>query len=119
MTGTQGNSGEPSGSSSNTAMPDNPLVNYLVNPPFNPPFDPPADPPTNRVPRRVVVPSSEPSEEGEDEVQPILDANERLELRRMVTTHQNVLTESSNFNLWHTNLLRTMAYYKLAQHIVQ
>ena len=42
MTGIQGNSSKPSGSSSNTAMPDNPLVNYLVNPPLNPPADPPA-----------------------------------------------------------------------------
>jgi hypothetical protein len=64
----------------------------------------------------MVIPSSQ---EEDDEDQPILDANKHLELRRIITAHQNLLTESSNFNLWHTNLLRVMAQYKLAQHIIQ
>ncbi len=53
-----------------------------------------------------------------DEVQPVLDANELLEIRRMVTARQQLLTESSNYTLWHTNLLRVLAQYKLEQHII-
>ena len=55
MIGIQGNNGEPSGSRSNTAVPDNPLVDYLVNPPANPP--------ANLMPRRIVIPSSQEEEE--------------------------------------------------------
>ena len=101
----------PPGVPNNTQVPPGVPSTY----PFPPNIAPPSSQPR---PPTVPVSSSESTESG-DESQPILDENERVELRRMITGRQFLLTESSNFNLWHTNLLRVLTHYKLEQHIIQ
>ena len=113
MAGNRGSHSGSNASRSNTVIPDNPpvdpLVNYLVNPPINPPANP--------MPRRIVIPSSQ--DEEDDQIQPVLDANEILEIRRLVGSRLQPLTESSNYGLWHTSLLRYLAQYKLEEHIAK
>src|SRR5579871_4065275 len=120
MAGTRGGRGGRANSSNSSQStttgsenpPANPHANPLANPTINPPFNPFGYPSPGTFNRQTQRNEDEP-------VQPALDANESLEIRRLVNARLELLTESSKYNLWYVRLLNTMTEYKLQKHIIE
>ena len=59
------------------------------------------------------------SNHDDEQIQPVLDANEAMEIRRLVRYRLELLTESSKYSLWYASLFDYLVQYKLEQHIVE
>ena len=57
--------------------------------------------------------------ESDEPAPPPLDANEAIEIRRLIGSRLELLTESSKYNLWYASLHDYMRQYKLERHIVE
>ena len=81
--------------------------------------------PRNTIRVRSSVPNPNPTENtpqspsSDTVTEPALDKNEILEIRRLIGSRLEQLTESSKYDLWHANLYDYLAQYKLQQHITE
>ena len=66
---------------------------------------------------RRLIPQTQDDED--EQIQPALDANEAREIRYLVGSHIEQLTESSRYSLWCANLFDYLVQYKLEQHVIK
>ena len=57
--------------------------------------------------------------EEDDQIQPVLDTNETLEIRRLVGSCLEQLTESSKYDLWYARLINYLRQFKLDRHVTR